>query len=85
MRKSINVLGTWKISDVIVNAVMSAKVTGEGVCGPAGGGFFGNSPTLYERLVRGVEDPYLLDAKVLGRDGGTTTKSNVDPLFLSGT
>lgn len=39
---------------ILLSAVMSVNVTGEGACGPAGGGFFGNSPTLYERPARGV-------------------------------
>jgi hypothetical protein len=36
------------------NDVISVNVTGDGACGPGGGGFFGISPTLYERPVRGV-------------------------------
>jgi hypothetical protein len=53
-----------------VSAVMSVKITGEGACGPGGGGFFGISVTLYERPVRwvGVGDgcwakPVLKDKK----------------------
>src|SRR6266851_7249150 len=42
------------LKSIFVSAVMSVNVTGDGACGPGGGGVLGRSPELYERPAWGV-------------------------------
>ena len=53
---------------------MSVNVTGEGPCGPGGGGVFGRSPPPYDRPVRGVGVGVC--ATALTEDAMRATKSN---------
>src|SRR6266446_2710141 len=42
------------LKSIFETGVISVNVTGEGACGPGGGGVLGRSPELYERPALGV-------------------------------